>query len=357
MREVTVRSSKVPQALACPQSLVTPHVRIEGDDEPARLGTAVHKALEYMIEKGKAGEEGFSFADIADDFGVNREEMAMLAGMSWALWRNSLAQHFPTPQTEVKVEPLEAHGVRLTTTGIDVMCRAGGEVRVCDHKTGRIYPDHAEWQVKAYCRLLAQKFPDEQTFAGCVIHVRSSACEWFRWNRAELEEWWKSTCERILEGLEQNLYRPGAEQCQYCPRRFECPARRQEIVSHAGWLVDTRAEGALSAAPDAPLAVRGSSLAVMLQNARLVEKAAKDAIEAIRGDVKAHGGALPMLDGRHLVLKEEKHRKVQNTHRGGDGSPEILPFRGSNPHALFPTARRRSRTNWAPWRRRVARAS
>lgn len=298
-----ISGSKVAQTIGCAPSLTPPTVRIEGDDEAALIGTAAHAILASRISGKDWWNEGGNEKVL--------EQSGMLAGMAWRLWEDSLSAFFPGPACEHRTPPLDAHGVTLLTGGIDLWSVVDNEIRVLDWKTGRVYPERGDIQVKAYCRLLAEEFPQIERFAGCVVHVPGGTAEWFRWTRDELLTWWESTCNWLAHDAAKEIYHPSPDNCRYCPRRLECPARHQLLEDSKHFLTTRKPGELLASMVDTGGQLLGDAAATMLGNAKFVRDAAQAAIDYMQSEVKCRGGMISMSDGRQLVIKPETHRHIE----------------------------------------------
>ena len=289
---VTIRCSQLDRILTCPASLVVPDLVIESpDDSAARMGTGVHAFLAARIggsdwlaahEKGKAtGEIGI---DVADEF-------ADLCGRAWWAWEQ-VAEAFPDPQTEHTFEPLVDYEVTLTGTA-DIVSIVDREVRICDHKTGRLDVSNTN-QLKGYGCLALQEC-DADAVRATKLHVRSGTHETHVWTRDELAHWWESVTKAVRQ---TNVYRPG-DVCRYCPRRWDCDAHLTLIRYAAN---ATATETSAEATP--------RSLAKLVGRLRQLEKAAKASLEDLRTVVKARGGQVLDADGHGLQIDEQARREI-----------------------------------------------
>lgn len=95
-------------------------------------------------------------------------------------------------------------------------------------------------------------------------------------------------------------------------------------------LVRASSEMVAYAAEDAGAKVLGTMTpdvaADLLQRARLVAKAAEDAVEIVRAEVAAAGGSLTLSDGRTLQLTKQERRKII-PEKAWDFLGEALGFR------------------------------
>jgi hypothetical protein len=85
--------------MLCPASATPPAIRIESDDEPARIGSAVHKMLALQIGPDVGGNPDAIAAEFRLDHDA-WEEAEILYLTAMKMWRQ-LEKHFPTPSVEV----------------------------------------------------------------------------------------------------------------------------------------------------------------------------------------------------------------------------------------------------------------
>lgn len=292
---ISLRCSSLPIAAACPPSVVAPTVRIESSGKPADMGSAVHAYLSMRID----GEGSLpSVSGLAEEHGVDAEELGPACGQAWNAWL-SIADAFPAPMVEVPLGPLVWDGqIQLTGTA-DVVSRPTLSLaRLGDWKSGWSDGDH-EMQVKGYALLLARKWIAEvEAVEAVVVNTRLGFQTVYRWSVAELESWWNRLTEGIVSGLE--TFRPSVSSCRWCRRAHECPAR-QQLVRASSEMVLSVNRGELT--PDLA--------ADLLERARLVGKAADDAVDLIRAEVAAAGGSMQLSDGRTLQLTPTRKRFIR----------------------------------------------
>jgi hypothetical protein len=298
---VSVRASFVPLVEKCPAAAIPPGIAIEDNGDEARLGTGVHEITAIRVDS--SDEYRVDFDETAKRLDIDQEELGMLCNMAWGQWCRELSPWFPEPQTEVEMteRPLGELGKFTLTGHADVMAIAQTELRVLDWKTGRLEMNHVP-QLKAYS-LLGMLKTGLQSARACVVRVRFSEADWYAWDLPELLDWWAE----IESKAGKEIYNPGAN-CRYCPRRYECPARREQLRSSMSFIgQDLEPKEAFIEE-----AARGTYLA-------LLEVTANDLIarcKEIREYVKAELGgeprkSLPMVDGRALMIKETDKRTVE----------------------------------------------
>lgn len=233
---IELRCSSLPRIALCPQSQHAPAIRIEGEDDAARLGTAAHIIAAHLV-KGMRPLYGETVA-IAHEHKVDPDELQILARQTEQCW-DSLAEMFPVPVVEAELSHTD-WDLGITLSGHpDVFSIVGTQARVPDFKTGRMIDDH-DAQLKGYGWLLMRSYSELTDFWGATVHVRQGKLgDPVIMTRAELEAWFQE----LADAVRQDFYRPSIEACRYCPRRFECPARLSMLQSEAGALIGLDHEG------------------------------------------------------------------------------------------------------------------
>ena len=281
---IQARCSRLPLLSACPAAQVAPSIRIEGDDRPARLGTATHDINASMI----AGYNRDIF-EVAAENNVPADELGVLVGMSRKMWTD-LAGQFPEPMCE---QPMEYADNDLTLTGTaDIYAEAGEEIRIGDWKTGHRTEHDAREQLKGYAFLalaIAKTFNRVRVY---TIFVRDQRVDVDLFERSELMRWWE-----WLKGhlKDSETYRPGPH-CANCPRVRECPGHAEQIESFSNALARGYPE-------------RGTQLhdqaAIGVQLSRLLRKRCEEFEAAVKVEVSARGGRWG-----NLVLKTTHPKSI-----------------------------------------------
>jgi hypothetical protein len=291
---ISIRCSNLGTVAACPASAVAPAIRIESAGKPANLGNGVHE-----FQSGRIGGREVDIGDIAARNDVDPEELAPACWQAWNAW-TEIAAAFPDPETELALGPIVWGGDKVSLIGTaDVVSRPTPSLaRIGDWKSGWMDGDH-EQQVKGYALLIACEFSGEvEAVEAVVINTRLGFKTVYRWDVAELESWWDRLAESVAKGAD--TYRPSVAACRWCRRAHECPARQQLVRSSS----------------EAVLSINVSDLtpdraAELLGRARLIQKAAEDAIEIVRAEVAAAGGSLLLSDGRTLQLTPTTKRFIR----------------------------------------------
>lgn len=280
---ISIRCSSLPRLAACAASIVPPAVRIEGDREPADLGTAFHAGMVQVVNGNWPDVEA-----LAHEHQAEEEELAKLLGIARKVWNEQLSPLFPEPETELRFEAEDADaGITLTGTS-DLVSVADGEIRILDHKSGFLDVD-ASHQLRGYAMLALLRSPGIDRVSISKWQVRHGELTTEVYTREQLEKWWEWFTAHIRE---TSIYRTGSH-CVYCPRSRECEARRTELQALASIF------GGSIAFPSDPY-----DLAEIVTKARQITKVAEFAVEAIRAEVIAAGGKLGPLEITESERKE-----------------------------------------------------
>jgi hypothetical protein len=288
--------SDLPRLRRCPASKKKPAVNIQSDNSWAALGTAAHYAAAHLIE-------GASIADILDEqYLVDRDELASLIHMWVPLWER-LYSYFPVRETEQDMS-IEALDFRLVGR-CDLICDMSTEIRLADWKFG--HADRpADDQLRGYAWLALNKCVSANTVRACQVQVRQGTVEWWSWTKAELQKWWIDTL-RIL-GQSQDVYNPSPDNCRYCARAYECPARATALST----AMTTMATGTLVHTAD--------DMAAAVTKIRWLQSAAEQAMDLIRSEVEINGGSMLLSDGGVIRLTPQSVKKITDP----GGAKDIL---------------------------------
>ena len=299
--QIILRCSSMPRILKCPASAVAPDIEIEGDRAVAMIGRAAHEALAAHVRGGAP-----DFDAIARKHGAERDTFAPLYYVGRRIWderKSAIAIIAVEQKMAAEILP----GVILQGTG-DIIARAVREevptIVVWDWKSGAI-ADHRD-QIISYAWLASREWPTER--------VKGVLC-WLRDQLADIDDIGMDELEKLPERIREALdhpdrFCPGPQQCQYCPRRFDCPARtalvRQSVESLTAASALSKSIGLVALDP--------AALAALWPKVKMIKAALEQYDEVVRARVK-EAGALPVGDGTELVITE-----VERT--------EIVPARG-----------------------------
>lgn len=296
--QVEWRVSDLPRILRCPASQQPPDLSIESDSYAARLGTAVHAALARLVSGERA-----DFDTIAAASEVERDDLAPLFFAGRSMWEDYA--------DAIEVLEVEAEYTRVVVDAPGVVFRGHPDLVgrtieddepvlvVLDWKSGR--PDSGYFdQLLGYIELAAT---DREHGHGYVFHHAKAIVAWLRDRIVDIRDVdeavradWR---ERVVYAIEHpDQYGPSAETCQYCPRRYECPARDGMAQATANALV--KANDILALAP--------ASLAAMKPKADLLKSILKEYDTALKGALE--GGPIPIDDDRELYLQERARSDI-----------------------------------------------
>jgi hypothetical protein len=191
------------------------------------------------------------------------------------------------------------HGGLNLTGHPDLMDCVDGCVLIGDWKTSFIEGDHAN-QLRAYAYLGILHYRnlgvecDRAWMAQLRVRsgdIISEACTW-----EQLQRWYAWAVQRMQE----DTYNPSPANCEYCPRRLECPGRKAMLADAASVLCDMGHS-------DQPLvmemgALDDGQLRHLYMAAGVLEKLAANTRHAIRDEVVIRGNAVPGL----TVIEQER---------------------------------------------------
>jgi hypothetical protein len=276
--------------------MVASDIEIEGDRDVALIGRAAHEALAVTVKGGDP-----DFGAIAKTHGVERNSFAPLYYIGRRIWdeyRGGLAVIAIEKQMAAEILP----GVTLQGTG-DIIARAVQEavptIVPWDWKSGAM-ADHRD-QLIGYAWLATREWPAE--------HVKGVLC-WLRDQVADVDDIGMDEVERLPERIREALdhpdrFCPGPDQCLYCPRRFDCPARtalvRQSIESLVEASAASKSLGLIALDP--------AALAALWPKVRMIKGAMAQYDEVVRARVE-EAGSLPVGDGTELVLKDVERTQI-----------------------------------------------
>lgn len=215
---VQLRASSLPMAFTCPGSVRPPKVKINPDNEAARLGTAVHEVLQPLAEGRPIVWDGI--AEIAARWGVNVVELKALTAVAARLW-GDVHQYFPNAMSEVACE-IDFGWIKLTGH-VDLVSIAVDVARAGDWKSGRKDSNYAQ-QFRGYGALILKYAEHLREVTVTGLWLRTREIENYTMDRAELERWIQEFRDKVVNW--DGVYHPSDDHCPYCPRFLanDCPA-------------------------------------------------------------------------------------------------------------------------------------
>lgn len=299
---IVERPSNLPRAITCPASRTPPKIRVVGDDEAARGGTAFHDGQKCHITG-----DNVDVAALAAKYEVDAGDLAINLAMGRNQW-SQVADQFPKPQVEQRVE---AEWVGLGE--VDDLSLAGtpdlfslrcdlDAIYILDWKSGfRQDLDHTD-QMLGYAAILLDIYQWAKRVVCCILRVREGAAYWETYERSQVEQWLGRTIKRLAQ---TDQYAPGRH-CGYCPRGHECEAKTALIVQSGRMLLGD----VMSNLPLDP--VERADYIGMLNDAKShAEKICKELGPLLRAEVVNAGGAMPLSDGRELYIKEITKKEIE----------------------------------------------
>jgi hypothetical protein len=266
-----IRASLVPLLLACPQS----HgegLRIDGDNQMARLGTAIHDGLARLVATGEMA----TVQQLAALHGVeDSDELGMLLWRGRKAWEE-LTAAFPNPQVE-QAMTLDIGGGHTLSGHVDLICYIAdsGELRVLDWKTGRKQRDFIQ-QLMSYGLLALQS--GVTTITCTVVWLREGTMETVRLTVGQIKTF-LADLKLAIKLVGSGTYRVG-DHCEHCPRCHACPARTALVRSSIRDIAGIDAGNILSL---------GDKLPTVYAGVKCAEKACKDFRDALKEAVVAQG--------------------------------------------------------------------
>jgi PD-(D/E)XK nuclease superfamily len=288
-----LRASRTPLHMLCPASAVEPTIPVNTSSYEARLGTALHRLEAAAIGRG----EYLDARDLALVEQVDGEELQLLAGLAWQVWED-IRERFPDPRCEVPMAQWFGSPAAIDLRGTcDLMADGGDHVRLADWKTGSEDGNHWD-QLRAYALISLMGQPRWDRAYCVVIHVRRRRDEAVWFDRQELLDWWDG----LVSRLRQNpvTYNPGAH-CRWCPRALECPAQQALLRQHVQLVYSLATDGTFERL-SSQSGIRAQQLDAIRKACRTVTDAAESVRQMVAADVEAHGGVLPLPEGRELRL-------------------------------------------------------
>ena len=305
-----IRCSSLPRILACPASLVPPAQDIRGDDEAARIGSAVHVVLAAWLTNSNV-----DMAAVARAYRVDVDDIAPLVGVGRRLW-DDYQGALGNPEMIEAMLSMPLGDFVLLTGHVDVSdYTAKGEPYVWDWKTGSQSADYKA-QMRGYALLRSKGERDVLTL---TAWLREGVVDVDIVTVADMGQLRRDITEAMRH---RDTFRTGPH-CGFCPRRLECPALAAERRAAIATFLP-----AVNAAP-APPAER---LAELKPKADMLRRALDAYDKALRRALE-EAGTLPLPDGRELYLAERRREKVVmntvtwdilETYLGKDGILDVL---------------------------------
>ena len=283
-----VRASSLPRIAQCPASIRPPECQIvEGEDAGRDIGSAVHDALCWYIQQGES-DLGY----VADRWDVDADQIAPLYHVGRKIW-DRYEPHIGPKTTETEYTASRGN---ITLTGHpDVVAEIEPDHGlIIDWKTGSPSPRY-RWQLRAYWALTAERY-DWQRVTLMPVFLRSQRLTKTVEERLDVEKVW-DTLE--YASIHPQEYSPGADTCEYCPRRHECEALSQQVAT---------ACQSLQAEDKDVSEYSAEELARLYPMYRQTKKRLKEYKDTLKTKLAAEGPV--EADGHVLSLDEREREKI-----------------------------------------------
>lgn len=304
-RTISLRCSSLPYAFDCPGFLEPPAIEIDPVSEPAEEGSASHRVMEQIVESDAKSIDGIDLQGIADQFGVDQEQLKIRAFVGLKAWAQ-LRARFAQPQAEVFMARRWNLGptTELELTGhADVLAVYHRErfAVLGDWKFGRVDRNHAH-QLKGYATLTLETYKEIDRVEGFVGWLAGGEpeIEHYVVTREASQAWLGQLYEQVIKW--NRVYHPG-EQCVFCPRSHECEAlramARRDVLIMGG-------DGFAERLEQLP----AQELIGLHRRWKMIEKIGKSLELETKRRVRVAGGALPDGDGWELRFSQQMRRKI-----------------------------------------------
>lgn len=242
-----VHPSGVALDIACGQAHLEPDLNIKPDSAPARLGSAVHEALAFMLQ----GSLDPDLNKIAFDYNVDHEELSKLYYYGRKAWRDQLSQYFGTEyEVEKTLTCKLTPNIKIVGT-LDLHMISPAEARILDWKSGWL-TDSGKYlyQMLLYAYLCFKNY-DLRKITVFIPWLRDYNFEIIKFefvsdDEVLIEHEGKTAIFDIAEFKEEltaiyfdpdQPYQPG-NHCGFCRRYYECPALTQMVKTDMDMIMD-----------------------------------------------------------------------------------------------------------------------
>jgi len=218
-----IGGSKVKQAKLCRGSIMLQEQFLESESSPAALrGTAIHEIAEAMLDGRETN--------------VGDEEMIRVAKGYVA------AIKFHTPNAkkllvEHSVADVLAELHPALGGSIDLVAIGGGELLICDLKTGReiVHPEeNAQLLTYALGAAMSLKAPNNVKVRLAIYQPANGG--WNEWvtDMSRLKQWKNELLEIAITATAPNApLTPSSDACKWCRAKAACPAIKEKVLQSA----------------------------------------------------------------------------------------------------------------------------
>jgi len=222
----TIRCSSLPRLMSCTASGQEPDIRIDSDNEIARVGNAAHEAYALMVD-GK----DVDISAIALKHNVDEKEVTRLYWQGKNYW-DELKDGLAFLQVEREMRRRLCIGMRLSGHP-DVFALREGDYQhavIIDWKTGYKETDPRA-QCLGYAILALNKVDQYERVSIVLCWTRLGIKDVYSFGIAEVMEFKQQLIDAVNAPTLHQVYVPSESNCMYCPRSRECPAKRELLSS------------------------------------------------------------------------------------------------------------------------------
>jgi len=291
------RCSSLPRIIGCNASTKRPaYKEIEPLSEPASLGTAIHKALQIVVDNNL--DYPPDLTKIIDLYDI--EDVDELIRLIWTgvnAWK-SLKNWMNVTRTEQKMECNIGDKWRLTgSADIEGMDIQDGLI-IVDWKSGYVQKD-VKHQLYGYAKLGLNKYQDIDHGKIIVVWLRHNAIEVKDFDRDYIDGEWTELLESSFRG---HKYTPAPDFCDYCPNRFGCTAKNLMMRSAGTELIKADVKQKIPAI-----------LGNFYDRSKMLKNALKRYEDTMKQQIEDSGGSFEFPDGRFASFAEEERKEIDMT--------------------------------------------
>ena len=276
--------------MLCPQSRHKPEIEISNDSEPARLGSAAHKALATFLR-----DERPDFEQIRNDFLLpDTNDLRFLFFTGKDAW-DVLKEEYGTSVLCIERKINGVFGEIEFTGSADIIGESDGgkTLDIIDWKTGRVERNYNP-QLKLYGYMYNvmnnMQYEKIRTF---TVELREKEIDMQEYSVADLQEF----ITEVEEVAYSDKYNIGSW-CGFCPRSTECEARAKSVQSLALAITGNNMP---ALTPETIAKYYGKVKDIMSFCERFREEGA---------EIIAKSGPVPLEDGTILGLSTKKDSSI-----------------------------------------------
>lgn len=291
-----IRCSELPRLAHCLGSLGADYTAVNEENEAATEGSLIHAQIAHWIKTGEEPDDG------------------QPTYRTFKMFQRVLTDSDYAPRFDLKDGNVEQSMKAAWLSGHPDLwgySAANECADLYDWKAGwNTESDHVE-QLKGYALLLTYQFSGIKSVRATIIRRDCTAQMW-EWTSKELQKWARDF-EVKAESWDGRSFVTG-EHCQYCPRRFDCPAKQTIVKS------------AVSAFMADELVFDLTSPATCIALWRMsgeVEKAVKQVRDSIKLQLDAAGPDGMTANGERIYVAPSNKRVIDPTFAWGILEEEV----------------------------------